>query len=108
MKLIFSIVHDDDSYTVIEALNNSGYYVTKLCSTGSFLRTGNTTLLIGINDEELDPVLEIIKANSKRRTQYIQTTTHGALPGIFAAVGTEVSVGGSTIFVINVEKMEKF
>lgn len=82
--------------------------MTKLSSTGGFLRSGNTTLLIGIDDEKLDQVLKIIKSNSKIRKEYIQAPTHGAFPKTFTAIGTEVSVGGSTIFVIDVERTVKF
>lgn len=108
MKLIFAIMHDEDSRKVIDALNSLDYRVTKLCSTGGFLRAGNTTLMIGIEDEKLENVLDIIKAYSERRKQYIQAAAHssfnaGILPG-----GIEVNVGGSTVFVIEANQMEKF
>ena len=108
MKLIFAIVHDEDARKVTDTLNSFGYSITKLCSTGGFLRTGNTTLMIGIDDEELEKVLYIIKTNSKSRKQYMQTSDHGVFTGRMATGGIEINVGGSTVFVIAIERMEKF
>lgn len=109
MKLIIAIVNDDDANNVIEALNNGKYSVTRLCSTGGFLKAGNTTIMLGMDDEELERALEIIKANSKTRKQQIRSTAHGSfLGGMTAGQTMEITVGGATIFVAEVEKMEKF
>jgi uncharacterized protein YaaQ len=51
MKLIIAIVHDDDAMELISSLTESGFSVTKLATTGGFLKAGNTTLLIGIEEE---------------------------------------------------------
>ena len=48
MKLIMAIVHDEDSARLTTALNKAGIQVTKLASTGGFLRVGNSTMLIGV------------------------------------------------------------
>jgi uncharacterized protein YaaQ len=109
MKLVFAIVHDDDAHMVIEALSSEKYITTRLCSTGGFLRAGNTTIMIGIEDEELERVLEIIKSNSKTHKQNIRPAARGPFPGGMAAGGTiEITVGGATIFVTEVERMEKY
>lgn len=108
MKLIFAIVSDEDASGVIEVLNSERYTVTKLCSTGGFLRTGNTTMLIGVEDEKLERALDIIKDNSKNRRQYLQSPAHGAFMGGMPAMGVEISVGGATVFISAVERMEKF
>lgn len=109
MKLIFAIVHDEDANNVIEALNNEKYSVTRLCSTGGFLKAGNTTIILGIEDQDLERVLEIIKANSKTRKQQLRSTAHGSfLGGMTAGQTIEITIGGATIFVTEVEKMEKF
>ena len=50
MKLVFAIVHDEDGPKVMEELNRNGFSVTKLCSTGGFLKAGNTTLLVGVDE----------------------------------------------------------
>ena len=61
MKMVIAVVSDDDGVALMDALNNEGFGATKLCSTGGFLKAGNTTVLVGTEDEKVDKVLEIIK-----------------------------------------------
>jgi uncharacterized protein YaaQ len=61
MKLIIAIVQDEDAPKVIKKLMSGKYRVTKLASTGGFLKSGNTTLLIGVEDGQIDDVVEIIE-----------------------------------------------
>ena len=69
MKLIFAIVSNDDSSAVSSALTKNGYSVTKLATTGGFLMAGNTTFISGVEDDQVDKVIEIIRKQSSRRTQ---------------------------------------
>ena len=62
MKLVITVVEDNDVAFLMESLVKNGYKATKLASTGGFLLQGNTTLLIGVQDHEVDPVLEIIRS----------------------------------------------
>lgn len=104
MKLIICIVQDQDSGNLIEDLTEKDFRVTKLASTGGFLRAGNTTLLIGLEDELVDEALEIIKENSKTReiTTSLLTVT---MPGdTYIPYPLEVKVGGATVFILDVEK----
>lgn len=104
MKLIVCIVQDQDSGNLIEDLTEKDFRVTKLASTGGFLRAGNTTLLIGLEDELVDEALEIIKENSKTReiTTSLLTVT---MPGdTYIPYPLEVKVGGATVFILDVEK----
>jgi uncharacterized protein YaaQ len=108
MKLVFAIVHDDDGPKVMEELNKGGFSVTKLCSTGGFLKSGNTTLLVGVDEEKLEDVLEIIRKRSKSRKQVINSSvTPNGMGGMFIPYPVEVVVGGATVFVIDVERFEK-
>lgn len=108
MKLVFAIVHDDDGPKVMDELNKSGFSVTKLCSTGGFLKAGNTTLLVGIEEDKLEVVIDIIKKKSKSRKQLINSSmTPNGTGGMFIPYPVEVVVGGATIFVIDVERFEK-
>lgn len=107
MKLVIAIVHDDDSFKIIEKLNIQGHSVTRLCSTGGFLRAGNTTLMAGVDDLKLDEVINIIIDEShKHKTGIPQENRQAAnfrLPSV-----KEIVTSGSIIFVTNVEKFEKF
>ena len=108
MKLIIAIVQDEDSSRLVGQLMNDGFGVTKLATTGGFLRAGNTTILTGVEKEKLDEALKIIEDNSKARTQYATLPSSvGAMHG-FILAPIEVKVGGATVFVLDVEQFYKF
>jgi uncharacterized protein YaaQ len=104
MKLIYVIVRNVDSSYVTEALNKEGFYVTKLASTGGFLREGNTTLMIGTKEEKVDEVISIVKNKCGPRQQ-IFTNPIGNME--YASMNSVVTVGGATIFVMDVDRFEK-
>lgn len=106
MKLILAIVSNDDSSIVQSSLTKGGFQVTKLATTGGFLMAGNTTLLVGTEDEKVDSVIEIISQQSSRRTQLVPTTTTMDM-GMYTSFPVEVTVGGATIFVLDVDRFEK-
>ena len=108
MKLIVAIVHDEDTHNVMEKLTDEEHRVTKLASTGGFLRAGNTTLLVGVEKDKVQDVIDTIKTTCKSR----QEIAPAAAPmmgasGVFMSYPVEVQVGGATIFVLNVEQFEK-
>ncbi len=108
MKLVFAIVHDEDGNKVMKELNVNGFGVTKLCSTGGFLKSGNTTLLAGVEEDKVDKVIEIIKNKSKSRKQIINSPIAPIDTGsIFFSNTVEVVVGGATIFILDIERFEK-
>lgn len=105
MKLVMAIVNKDDSSTVSAALTKEGFSVTKLATTGGFLMAGNTTFLVGVEDSRVDEVIAIVEKQSKKRTQVIPSTTYGT--SAYESFPVEVTVGGATVFVLNVERFEK-
>lgn len=108
MKLVFAIVHDEDGHKVMDELNKNGFSVTKLCSTGGFLRSGNTTLLAGVEEDRVDEVLGIIEKKSKARKQVLNSSmSPNGMGGMFMPYPVEVVVGGATVFVLDVERFEK-
>lgn len=108
MKLIIAIVHDEDVHPLLEDLTTHRFRVTKLATTGGFLRAGNTTLLVGVEDEQVDKVIEIIKDNCESREQIATPPTPVAgATGVFIPYPIEVKVGGATVFVVDVEKYIK-
>lgn len=106
MKLIIAIVQDEDASRLVSALMNDGYGVTKLATTGGFLMAGNTTFISGVEDEKVDEVIGIIAKHSRRRTQVVPSTSTMDV-GMYSSFPVEVTVGGSTIFVLNVDRFEK-
>jgi len=63
MKMILAILRDEDTEKVSAGLLTEGYRVTRIASTGGWLRRGNTTLLVGLEDEKVDAAFQIIRAN---------------------------------------------
>ena len=73
MKLILAIVSNDDSSSVSSALTKANFQVTRLATTGGFLRAGNTTMIVGTDDDKVDQAIEIIGNESKRRTEMLRS-----------------------------------
>lgn len=106
MKLIYAIVNNDDSHAVSNALTKNGFFATKLASTGGFLMAGNTTFLVCSDDDKVDDIIEIIKQHSRKRKQFVPSTASYDMNGM-NSFPVEVSVGGATIFVTDIERFEK-
>jgi len=107
MKLLIAIVHDEDGNKVLSALNSAGFSVTKLATTGGFLRSGNTTLLCGIEEEQVDEVINIIKEKCRIRKHIMTTPVSTGMAGMITAYPVEVEMGGATIFLVDVDRFEK-
>ncbi|MBQ3273557.1 MAG: cyclic-di-AMP receptor [Solobacterium sp.] len=106
MKLILAIVSNDDASDVSSALTKENYYVTRLATTGGFLRAGNTTIIVGTEDERVQQCIDIIGEQSKRRTEIVPSTASYDV-GRYSSFPVEVEIGGATIFVLDVEKFIK-
>ena len=108
MKLIVSIIHSDDADQLTTALREGGFSSTKISTTGGFLR-GNATILIGLEEEKIPNVLDIIKRNCHTRTQYVNPLPPVMEPGeLYMPNPVEVQVGGAVIFVVDVEQLIRF
>lgn len=108
MKLIIAIVQDDDAGDLIDILTEDGFRVTKLATTGGFLKAGNTTLMIGVEKEKVDKVLASIEEVCKTREQVVTSPSPVAgSTGVYVPYPVEVEVGGATIFVVDVDQFIK-
>lgn len=108
MKLLLTIVQDTDAPRLQEALIAEGLQSTKLASTGGFLHEGNTTLIIGVDDDAVDHVKTIIGATCRERTKLTSAASPiHALEGVFASQPMEVPVGGAIVFVLSVDAFER-
>ncbi len=108
MKMIMAVISDEDSNNVISELGQQGFGVTRLCSTGGFLRAGNTTIMIGAQKEKISQAIEIIRSKCKTRKKAMPNLEMSGGMGVMGAgFPLEVTVGGATIFVFNVEQFEK-
>lgn len=89
MKLVIAIIQDQFLNKVTRSLMQNKIRVTKLSSRGGFLNNGNTTLLIGAEEEDLDDLIEIIRSNCT------STKVNNG--------GQEVSIGGANLFILNMK-----
>jgi uncharacterized protein YaaQ len=108
MKLVTAIVHSEDASTLVDALLEKEYRATRVNSSGGFLKQGNATILVGVEDNQVDAVLELISANCHARKQFVNPMPPIMEPGEFyMPYPVEVEVGGATVFVIPVERFER-
>ncbi len=108
MKLIIAIVQDDDASRLVSTMTEHGFRVTKLATTGGFLRSGNTTLLVGVEDAELPKAMNLIEKTCKsRRTVTTAPAPVGGINTTYAPYPLEVTVGGATVFVLTVDSFVK-
>ncbi|WP_226671253.1 cyclic-di-AMP receptor [Metabacillus litoralis] len=109
MKLIIVVVQDQDSNKLLNALTDHNFRVTKLSSSGGFLKSGNTTFMIGTDDIRVDKALDIVKDNCKSRDQLVAPVSPmGGNADSFIPYPVEVEVGGATVFVLPVEQFHQF
>ena len=108
MKLVIAMEQDDDALDLIDAITEAGFRVTKLATTGGFLKSGNTTLIIGVEADKVQKVIDVVEDICKTRKQIITTPTPitGNLD-MYMSYPIEVEVGGATIFVIDVDQFIK-
>jgi uncharacterized protein YaaQ len=108
MKMIIAIVQDEDTDTLTQALVSAGHRFTKVNTTGSFLRTGNTSLMIGVEDHVVPAVMAILRRICRRRTQIAVPYSPALEPGLlYMPENFEVEVGGAVVFVANVSRFER-
>ncbi len=108
MKLVLAVIHDEDSHHLMARLTKEGYMATKLASTGGLLKTGNTTLFVGVPKENVDSVIGIIKEVCKtcKKMSMINPPVSN-IPDNMVSYPVEITVGGATIFVLDVDQYLK-
>lgn len=94
MKLLIAVVQNEDANDVVDALLEAEFRTTRLASTGGFLRRGNTTIMIGVDDAQVDPAIEIIRSKAHSRAQG-------------GEAGATVQTAAATIFVLDLEGYER-
>jgi len=102
-------VHNRDKARVNDELVKAGFKFTVIASTGGFLREGNTTMLIGTEDDEIEALLALVGQNCKTREQVLNVAPFEAGgAGTFVPSPVKVPVGGAVVFVMPVERFERF
>ena len=108
MKLVVAIVHNEDAGVLVDALLEHEYRATRLHSSGGFLKQSNATVIVGVDDAQVDEVISIVRENCNARTQVVNPMPPIMEPGeFFMPYPLEVEVGGATVFVLPVDRFER-
>jgi len=108
VKLVVAIVHNEDAGALVSALLEKDYRATRLHSSGGFLRQSNATVMLGVEDDQVDGVLAIVRTNCISRTQVVNPMPPIMEPGeFFMPYPVEVEQGGATVFVLPVDRFER-
>jgi uncharacterized protein YaaQ len=108
MKLIVAIVHNEDAGALVDALLDREYRATRLHSSGGFLKQSNATVIVGVEDDQVDAIIDMVRETCTSRTQIVNPMPPIMEPGeFFMPYPLEVEVGGATVFVLPVERFEQ-
>jgi uncharacterized protein YaaQ len=107
MKLILAVIQNEDEGPLTEAMEMESLSVTRIGSSGGFLRASNVTLMTAVEDQQVERVMALLGKHCKRRTKHL----HPWVPSMEARerfVGAiPVEVGGAAVFILGLERMEK-
>lgn len=107
MKLILAVIQKEDEDPLSDALEQASIGVTRIGSSGGFLRAGNVTLMVAVDESRVEQVLDLMRQHCQRRTRHLNPM----LPSLEARErflgSVPVEVGGATVFVLNLERTEK-
>lgn len=104
-RLMLAVVQIQDVENAINALIAAGLFVTNISSTGAFLGRRNSTLLIGLNSSQEQIAVDTLGKSCRRRVEYLATRLEGA--PFHLPLSTPVTIGGATIFTLEVERWEE-
>ncbi|MHC5269776.1 cyclic-di-AMP receptor [Enterococcus sp. LJL98] len=109
MKLVMAIIQDKDSNRLANEFIDANLRATRLPSTGGFLKAGNSTFLIGVEENRVQETLDLIKKTCQSRKQYLSSSMSldismdGQVP-----YPVEVEVGGATVFVLPIDGFHQY
>lgn len=110
-KLVLAVLQEEDYDSTVTALNQHGFFVTKLSSSGGFLRKKNITILVGVENTRYVELMDLLKGRAGRRKKVMYATPAmmpgGHLEASVSAVPIQVDTGGATIFTLQLEGLDK-
>ena len=109
-KLVLAVLQGSDSDNTIRNLNERGFMVTVLSSTGGFLKKKSTTVMIGVEEDRLEEALDVLQkyAGHRKETVYQSVTMpHGEMSAV-PPVPMEVMAGGAAVFIESLDDIRKF
>jgi uncharacterized protein YaaQ len=105
VKLVVAIVHSEDAGALVDALLEREFRATRLHSSGGFLKQTNATVIVGVEEEQVDEVIAVVGEQCHARTQVVNPMPPIMEPGEFyLPYPVEVEMGGAVVFVLPVER----
>ena len=105
-RLLVAVVQEQDVSSAARALKRLNFGVTRLPSLGGFLGRRSSTLLIGVPAGKEASAHKALQKNCRTRVEYVTIPLEGTPLPIPAP--TPITVGGATIFTLEVERYEEF
>ena len=109
-KLVLAVLQGSDADNTIRNLNEHGFIVTLLSSTGGFLKKKSTTVMIGVEEDRLEEVMDLLRKYARRRQEKIYQAVpmpHGEISAT-PPIPMDVVAGGAAVFVLDLEDLRKF
>ena len=109
-KLVLAVLQGSDADDTIRNLNEHGFMVTVLSSTGGFLKKKSTTVMIGVEEERLEESLDVLQKYAGRRKERVYQTVsvpNGDVSAV-SQVPMEIMAGGAAVFILDLEDIRKF
>lgn len=107
MKLVVAVVQDQDTDRLLREAVAVGLRATRLASTGGFLRTGNTTVLLGVPDARLERCLAIVRTCCRVRLDPFTAPIGEDALELDASGVAGSRLGGGVVFVAAVRRFEQ-
>lgn len=107
MKLLIAIFGNQDAPAVLTNLTKNNFRLTRLSTTGEFLKTGNTTILLGVEDEKVQAAIDIIEQFSSERVAQEAPFSTPLGENSLLAKPMQVTVGGAVVFQLDIEQFYK-
>lgn len=103
MKLLIAVVQDYDVDRLLTAVTSAGFGATKICSAGGFLRMGNATVLIGLDDEQTPTCLRLIRQSCQARAEIESDQMEPEYAEWYPYGVHAVMIGGAVVFQLRVD-----
>jgi len=107
MKLILAVIQKEDEDALSDALEQENIGATRIGTTGGFLRASNITLMIAVEDARVEQALALMRQHCQRRIRHLSPM----LPSLEARErflgSVPVEIGGATVFVLDLVRIEK-
>lgn len=104
-RLMTAVVQIQDVDNAVTALTSAGMFVLRMASTGGFLGRRNVTLLVGLKEGQEERAVQALSITCRQRVEYLATRLEGA--PFHLPLSTPITVGGATVFTLEVERWEE-